>query len=274
MRRWKPIAASDVTAARGVELERLEGLIEQRSARIGVVGLGYVGLPLAVEFAKAGFQVVGIELDRLRVQRTLDGDNYIGDVRDEELRGLVGAGRLSATSDWDRVAELDVLILCLPTPFNRNKEPDLSAITGAAREIGGRLRAGQLIVLESTTYPGTTEEVLLPLLSESGHQAVRVHELSARAWRRRTLYPRRPRLSRLEGEGVRLLHELHQPRVRGERQHAVLRRPEGDAGARGARQADEWSQGAGARRDLQARYQRRPEFPRPPPDRHPRRGRG
>jgi len=155
-------------AARGVELERLEGLIEQRSARIGVVGLGYVGLPLAVEFAKAGFQVVGIELDQLRVQRTLDGDNYIGDVRDEELRGLVGAGRLSATSDWDRVAELDVLILCLPTPFNRNKEPDLSAITGAAREIGGRLRAGQLIVLESTTYPGTTEEVLLPILSESG----------------------------------------------------------------------------------------------------------
>ncbi|MBI3628104.1 MAG: nucleotide sugar dehydrogenase [Candidatus Rokubacteria bacterium] len=149
-------------------MERLEALIERRVARIGVVGLGYVGLPLAVEFAKAGFPVVGIDVEKSKVERIARGENYIDDVREDDLRELVRTGRLSATTDWGIAADLDVLILCVPTPFNRNKEPDLSAVTEAARAAARRLRPGQFVVLESTTYPGTTEEVLLPILAESG----------------------------------------------------------------------------------------------------------
>ncbi|MBI4611006.1 MAG: nucleotide sugar dehydrogenase [Candidatus Rokubacteria bacterium] len=149
-------------------MEELKRRIESRTARIGVVGLGYVGLPLAVEFAKAGFHVVGLDTDNARVACVGRGENYIGDVQDEELRSLAVSGRLRATDDWNAVAELDVLILCVPTPFNRNKEPDLSFVRGAVEEIASRLRQGHLVVLESTTYPGTTEEVLLPLLEARG----------------------------------------------------------------------------------------------------------
>jgi UDP-N-acetyl-D-glucosamine dehydrogenase len=149
-------------------LEKLEPLIERRSARIGVIGLGYVGLPLAVEFAKAGFPVLGIDVDPSRVERLVRGENYIDDVQGDELRQLVQTGKLSATTDWGQFAASDVLIICVPTPFNRNREPDLSAVEEAARAVGRLLRPGHLVVLESTTYPGTTEEVLLPILSESG----------------------------------------------------------------------------------------------------------
>jgi len=146
----------------------LETRIERRVARIGVVGLGYVGLPLAVEFAKAGFGVVGLDVDRRKVERIRQGENYIPDIEDSDLQNAVRKGQLSATDDWDVVADLDVLIVCVPTPFNRNKEPDLSAVVEAVQAIGKRLRRGQLVVLESTTYPGTTEEILQPVLSESG----------------------------------------------------------------------------------------------------------
>ena len=149
-------------------MKELEGRIQARTARIGVVGLGYVGLGLAVELAKAGFSVVGLDTDSERVERLSRGENYIGDVAEDDLRAVVERRGLRATTDWEVVPELDVLILCVPTPFNRNKEPDISHVVAATREIAGRLRPGQLVVLESTTYPGTTEEVLLPLLESSG----------------------------------------------------------------------------------------------------------
>ncbi len=149
-------------------MKELEGRIQARMARIGVVGLGYVGLPLAVELAKAGFSVVGLDTDSERVKRLSRGENYLGDVAEDDLRAVVERRGLRATTDWGVVPELDVLILCVPTPFNRNKEPDLSHVVAATKEIAGRLRPGQLVVLESTTYPGTTEEVLLPLLESSG----------------------------------------------------------------------------------------------------------
>lgn len=149
-------------------MERLERRLEERTASIGVVGLGYVGLPLALEFAKAGFGVTGVDLDPVRVARISRGESYIGDVEEDDLRRVVSAGRLLVTVDWAVVSDLDVLILCVPTPFNVNREPDLSAVTLATEEIGARLRPGQLVVLESTTYPGTTEELLLPILSRTG----------------------------------------------------------------------------------------------------------
>jgi UDP-N-acetyl-D-glucosamine dehydrogenase len=152
-------------------LDRLESAIERREARIGIVGLGYVGLPLAVEFAKAGFPVVGIDADVTKVEAIQRGECYIEDVNADEVRGLVQSGRLTSTADWDAAGRADVLVICVPTPFNRNKEPDLSAVTSATQEIARRLRRDQLVVLESTTYPGTTEEVLLPILSQGGLRA-------------------------------------------------------------------------------------------------------
>jgi UDP-N-acetyl-D-glucosamine dehydrogenase len=154
-------------------LDTLQTMIERREARVGVVGLGYVGLPLAVEFARAGFQVMGLDVDPQRVAAISGGRSPIDDLQDEDLLPLVTPGRLRATTDWAAVREIEVVIVCVPTPFNRNKEPDLSAVTGATEQIAKRLRPGQLIVLESTTYPGTTEEVLLPILSARGLQVGR-----------------------------------------------------------------------------------------------------
>jgi len=151
-----------------VPLDRLEAVLERREACIAVVGMGYVGLPLAVEFGKAGYSVVGIDRDLTKVAALQRGECYIEDVNADEVRELVHAGRLTATADWDAVARADAVIVCVPTPFNRNKEPDLSAVTTATEEIARRLRRDHLVVLESTTYPGTTEEVLLPILSRRG----------------------------------------------------------------------------------------------------------
>ncbi len=149
-------------------MDRLRSRIDDRSAVVGVAGLGYVGLPLAVEFARAGFRVVGIEPDAARVASVRRGESYVGDVRSEEVASAVRAGRLSAQASWDGAEALDVAIICVPTPFNANREPDLSYVRAAVEGIAGRLRPGQLVVLESTTYPGTTEEVLLPMLSRGG----------------------------------------------------------------------------------------------------------
>lgn len=153
--------------------ERLLEKIRTRKAVLGVVGLGYVGLPLAVEKAKVGFRVLGVEQNPVRAAKIARGENYIDDVKDEELRELVQKGLISADTDFSRTSEMDVIVICVPTPLTRNLTPDLSYVEGVTREIAARLRPGQLISLESTTYPGTTEEVMLPILERSGLKADR-----------------------------------------------------------------------------------------------------
>jgi UDP-N-acetyl-D-glucosamine dehydrogenase len=142
--------------------------ISARTARVGIVGLGYVGLPLAVEFAKAGFSVTGIDLLESKVAKINAGDSYVQDVPAAEVSALVDQGRLTATTSFDRVAELDTINICVPTPLRKTKDPDMSYIVSACQEIAKHVHPGMLVILESTTYPGTTEEVVLPLLSSSG----------------------------------------------------------------------------------------------------------
>ncbi|HEX8652328.1 MAG TPA: nucleotide sugar dehydrogenase [Pyrinomonadaceae bacterium] len=143
-------------------------LIEERRARIGVIGLGYVGLPLAVEFAHHGFNALGFEVDEGKAAQINRGESYIGDVSSSAVREMVEAGRLRATTDFDHLKDSDAIIICVPTPLRKTKEPDVSYILAAAEEIKRNLRRGQLIVLESTTYPGTTDEVLLTMFEETG----------------------------------------------------------------------------------------------------------
>jgi UDP-N-acetyl-D-glucosamine dehydrogenase len=141
--------------------------IEAGTARAGVIGLGYVGLPLAVEFAKH-FDTVGIEVDAGRAAAVNAARSYIGDVPDAALAAAVAQGRLRATTDFGVLAELDCIVICVPTPLEAGKQPDMTYILGAAREIAQQLRPGQLVVLESTTYPGTTDETLLPMFEARG----------------------------------------------------------------------------------------------------------
>lgn len=142
--------------------------IKSRNAHIGVIGLGYVGLPLAVEKAKAGFSVLGFDIQPHKVDMVNRGENYIGDIVPEELKGLVSTGKISATIDFDRLQECDVVAICVPTPLDKFKQPDLSYIVNSTKEIAKRIHQDMLIVLESTTYPGTTEEIVAPILEESG----------------------------------------------------------------------------------------------------------
>jgi len=142
--------------------------ITKRTATVGVVGLGYVGLPLAVLQARTGYRVVGIDEAAEKVERVNRGDNYISDVDATELQQVVRAGRLSATQEFGALRECDVVLICVPTPLTRNKEPDISAIVKVTRELTKHLHPDLLVVLESTTYPGTTEGVLLPMLAQSG----------------------------------------------------------------------------------------------------------
>ena len=143
-------------------------LIKDKRARVGVIGLGYVGLPLATEFAGRGFNATGFEVDEKKVDQINAGQSYIGDVSTRQVKESVDAGRLRATPDFDYLKECDAIIICVPTPLRKTKEPDVSFILAAAEEIKKRLRRGQLVILESTTYPGTTDEVLLPMLEETG----------------------------------------------------------------------------------------------------------
>jgi UDP-N-acetyl-D-glucosamine dehydrogenase len=138
---------------------------------IAIVGAGYVGLPLAVEFARAGRAVMCVESDAAKVDAIGRGESYIEDVPSALLAELAGAGMLTATGDYAAVAAVDAVLICLPTPLSRNREPDLAILRAATRLIAGHLRAGQLVVLESTTYPGTTREVLAPILESSGLRA-------------------------------------------------------------------------------------------------------
>jgi UDP-N-acetyl-D-glucosamine dehydrogenase len=135
---------------------------------VGVVGLGYVGLPLAVEFAQAGFTVTGIDVNAGKVAQVNAGKSYIGDISSEVLAPLVKAGKLTATTDFDAVHNLDTVNICVPTPLRKTKDPDMSFVAESAAAIGERLHSGMLVILESTTYPGTTEEFILPMLAESG----------------------------------------------------------------------------------------------------------
>lgn len=149
-------------------MKLLKQKIADKTAKVGVVGLGYVGLPFAVEKAKVGYSVVGIDRSPQRVAQVNQGQNYIGDVRDEELAELVQKGLIRAVNDFSVVPELDVVVVAVPTPLTKNLTPDLQYVENVTREIAQRLRPGQLISLESTTYPGTTEEIMLPILEQSG----------------------------------------------------------------------------------------------------------
>jgi UDP-N-acetyl-D-glucosamine dehydrogenase len=148
--------------------KRLSGRLTRKSARIGIIGLGYVGLPLAVEFAKAGFRVTGFEIDAKRAGKLNRGISYIQDVPTREVRDPVRAGRLRASLDFGELARMDVVDICVPTPLRKTKDPDVSFIVAAVEQIALRLKRGQLIVLESTTYPGTTDELVRPMLETRG----------------------------------------------------------------------------------------------------------
>jgi UDP-N-acetyl-D-glucosamine dehydrogenase len=149
-------------------MEELKKKLSDKSARVGIIGLGYVGLPLAVAFAEAGLSVLGFDIQQKRVDKVNKGKSYISDTTDERLAAVVAQKLLEATTDQSRLGEADAICICVPTPLTKSKEPELSYVTSEAEEIAKRLRRGQLIVLESTTYPGTTREVVLPILEKSG----------------------------------------------------------------------------------------------------------
>ncbi len=148
--------------------QKLKEKFKDHSGKVGVLGLGYVGLPLACEFAKAGFSVTGFEVDPSKVKSLHAGKSYIGDIESQDIRALVKSKRLNATTDFEKLHGMDAIIVCVPTPLNKTKDPDISFIDQAARKIAKMLHRGQLVVLESTTYPGTTREYVLPLLQSSG----------------------------------------------------------------------------------------------------------
>src|SRR5260221_926315 len=147
--------------------------IRDKKARIGVIGPGYVGLPLASEFARAGFDVTGFDVDVTKVAEINAGRSYLPDVPQHELAESVKAGRLRATTDMTKLAEMDVVDICVPTPLRKTKDPDLSYVVKALEGVAASLKAGQLVILESTTYPGTTDEVALPVLEARGLKADR-----------------------------------------------------------------------------------------------------
>ena len=150
------------------DISTLSDKIRSRSARVGIVGLGYVGLPLAVEFAKAGFCVTGIDVAESKIARINAGDSYVGDISSRDLEPLVNSGKLRATTDFSVVQQLDTINICVPTPLRKTKDPDMSFIVSACQEVARYFHPGMLVILESTTYPGTTDEVVLPMLEQSG----------------------------------------------------------------------------------------------------------
>src|SRR5215475_1273566 len=151
--------------------QRLLDSIRSGTAKIGVIGLGYVGLPLAVEFARRGFDVSGFDVDESKTNQINAGRSYIPDVPQAELAEVVKAGRLRGTTRMADLAAMDVIDICVPTPLRKTKDPDLSYVVKAVEAAAAALRAGQLVILESTTYPGTTDEVVQPMLEEKGFKA-------------------------------------------------------------------------------------------------------
>jgi UDP-N-acetyl-D-glucosamine dehydrogenase len=146
----------------------LQAKIETRQAKIGVLGLGYVGLPLAIEFGESGFTVTGFEVDPSRIKSLLEGQSYISDISSQELRAIIEKKRFMVTTNFNRLDAMDVVIICVPTPLNKTKDPDISYIARSTEAIAQCLHRQQLIVLESTTYPGTTREFMLPRLEAQG----------------------------------------------------------------------------------------------------------
>jgi UDP-N-acetyl-D-glucosamine dehydrogenase len=144
------------------QLETLKQRIERRDYTVGIIGLGYVGLPLVLRFGEVGFRVLGIDVDLGKVKQLNDGTSYIQHIDSERIKALRASGRFEATADFDRLAEPDALIVCVPTPLTTHREPDMQYVEGTAEAIARTLRRGQLVSLESTTYPGTTDEMLLP----------------------------------------------------------------------------------------------------------------
>jgi len=155
-------------AVRGGVADTLLELIRTRQARVGVIGLGYVGLPLAVELAHAGFTVTGFDVDAAKADAINAGQSYIPDVAGPHLAASVKNGKLSATTDMSQLGSMDAIDICVPTPLRKTKDPDLSYVVLAVEAVAARLRAGQLVILESTTYPGTTDEVVQPMLEDTG----------------------------------------------------------------------------------------------------------
>src|SRR5262245_10502115 len=157
-------AAIDVTAW----VSRLIDGFKSRQATVGIVGLGYVGLPLACAVARKGFSVLGVDIDDTKIARLNEGKSYLSDVKPDDVADFVRAGRLAATSDFSRLAGVGAVILGVPTPLTRQREPDLTFVRRTGEAIVPHLRRGQLVVLESTTYPGTTRDVLRPILERGG----------------------------------------------------------------------------------------------------------
>jgi UDP-N-acetyl-D-glucosamine dehydrogenase len=149
----------------------LKDKIRNRTARVGIIGLGYVGLPLAVEFAKNGFDVTGFDVDASKVDQINAGRSYILDVKSADVAATVKAGKFRATTDMASLKDMDAIDICVPTPLRKTKDPDLSYVVQAVDAVKGHIRAGQLVILESTTYPGTTDEVVRPALEEKGLRA-------------------------------------------------------------------------------------------------------
>jgi nucleotide sugar dehydrogenase len=149
-------------------MNSLQQKIEEHSAIVGVVGLGYVGLPFAVEKAKVGYRVIGIDQNAARTEKINRGENYILDVNDDELKAAVSNGNLSAETDFSRIPDMDIIVIAVPTPLTKNLTPDLQYVESVTKSIAPLLRKGQLVTLESTTYPGTTEEIMLPILESFG----------------------------------------------------------------------------------------------------------
>src|SRR2546422_1862495 len=139
-------------------MHELSERIRRREARCGVIGLGYVGLPLALEFARAGFRVTGIDVDAAKIDAINGGRSYVVDLEDREIAEQVHAGRLAATSDFAVIRSLDTINICVPTPLRKTKDPDLTFVVAAVEEIRKYLRRGEIVILQSTTYPGTTDE--------------------------------------------------------------------------------------------------------------------
>src|SRR6266496_6191426 len=150
----------------------LKTKIEKRQARVAIIGLGYVGLPLALLYSESGFSVTGFDIDERKVSTLNSGGSYIFRITAPEIQRARHQG-LTATSDYEQLEKMDAVIICVPTPLNEYHEPDLSYITGTAESIAPHLQAGQLVILESTTYPGTTEEVLVPILERGNKQGLK-----------------------------------------------------------------------------------------------------
>ncbi len=163
---------SAANQAAGQPYDRLKNKIQQRQARIGIIGLGYVGLPLALLFSEQKFAVTGFDIDQRKVDTIAQGGSYIYRIGTEEIQKAKAQG-FSATSEYARLVDMDAVIICVPTPLNQYHEPDLSFITDTTHAIAPHLQAGQLVVLESTTYPGTTEEVMLPILEKENKQGLK-----------------------------------------------------------------------------------------------------